>query len=358
MGTELFRNPPNAWVENGKDSNAAAGSNCEVSFCDARYTATGDRTFLNTGTKRYFDAPRKTGLAYAALSVTKFYDKKNILEYAETSIRSVHIKRALKEVVPSDYPGLNLTSETLVMRDFLECVYFYHQELREYGETLEDEEAARHVNLVLEHLYRGLGHNIDTFRENVEENLEDPEGVPVLDFENLWMAYCPGDLVAVKKDNKHLVYQVVSTNYVDLFFYHPYLSLTLRSLHCNGDHFGFVNTNKTITKRELIGFTPLEELPVLPLKWLQEVQREQILSEARLRGERFIRLSIGIHHCDYNGLAEVIKHENDDDEWIRTVRLLTPKSSLIFSADDTRSQDESLSTATNLPKCAQAISHT
>lgn len=315
MGTELFRNPPNAWVENGKNGNATAGSNCEVSFCDARYTATGDRTFLNTGTKRYFDAPRKLGLAYAALSVTKFYDKKNILEYAETSIRSVHIKKALKKVVPSDYPGLNLTSETLVMRDFLECVYFYHKKLRKYGENLKDEEAARHVNLVLEHLYRGLGHNIETFRENVEENLEDPEGVAVLDFENLWMAFCPGDLVAVKKHNKHLVYQVVSTKYVDLFGYYPNLSLTLRSFHCNGHHFGFVSTSRTITKRECCGFTPLEELSVLPLKWLQEVHREQILSEARIRGERFISLSTGIHHCDYDGLAEVIAQAKDDEDW-------------------------------------------
>lgn len=286
-----------------------------MSFCDARYTATGDRTFLNTGTKQYFDAPRKTGLAYAALSVTKFYDKKNILEYAETSIRSVHIKKALKKVVPSNYPGLNLTSETLVMRDFLECVYFYHKELRKYGEKLKDEEAASHVNLVLQHLYRGLGHNIETFRENVEENLEDPEGVAVLDFENLWMAFCPGDLVAVKKHNKHLVYQVVSTKYVDLFFYYPYLSLTLRSFHCNGEHFGFVSTSRTITKRECYGFTPLEELSVLPLKWLQEVQREQILSEARIRGERFISLSTGIHHCDYDGLAEVIAQEKDEEDW-------------------------------------------
>jgi hypothetical protein len=309
MGTELFRNPPNAWVENSKDSNDTAGSNCEVSFCDARYTATGDRTFLNTGTKRYFDAPRKTGLAYAALSVTKFYDKKNILEYTETSIRSAHIKTALKEVVPSDYPGLNLTSETLVMRDFLECVYFYHQELREYGKNLKDKEAALHVDLVLKHLYRGLGHNIDTFRENVEENLEDPEGVPVLDFENLWMVFCPGDLVAVKGHNKHLVYQVVSTEYVDLLFSHPHLHLMLRSFQCNGDHFGFVNTVRAVSKRQCHGFTPLEELPVLPLGWLQETQREDILSEARVRGERFIGLSTGIHHCEYDGLAEVIPCE-------------------------------------------------
>ncbi|KAH6860522.1 P-loop containing nucleoside triphosphate hydrolase protein [Alternaria alternata] len=325
MGTELFRNPPNAWVENSKDSNDTAGSNCEVSFCDARYTATGDRTFLNTGTKRYFDAPRKTGLAYAALSVTKFYDKKNILEYTETSIRSAHIKTALKEVVPSDYPGLNLTSETLVMRDFLECVYFYHQELREYGKNLKDKEAALHVDLVLKHLYRGLGHNIDTFRENVEENLEDPEGVPVLDFENLWMVFCPGDLVAVKGHNKHLVYQVVSTEYVDLLFSHPHLHLMLRSFQCNGDHFGFVNTVRAVSKRQCHGFTPLEELPVLPLGWLQETQREDILSEARVRGERFIGLSTGIHHCEYDGLAEVIPCERGgyESEELTITRTIT-----------------------------------
>jgi hypothetical protein len=196
-------------------------------------------------------------------------------------------------------------------------VYFYHQDLRAYGETLEDEEAARHVKLVLEHLYRNLGHSIETFQENVEENLEDPEGVPVLDFENLWMAFRPGDLVAVKKHKKHLIYQMASTECVDSFFSHRYLSLRVRSFHCDGDHFGFVNTELTISKRECKGFTPLEKLSVLPLEWLQDVRREDILSEARVRGERFIRLSTGIHHCEYNGLAEVIPCERGEDEWDR-----------------------------------------
>lgn len=313
MGTEIFRNPSNPWNDGNKDNNVAAGSQCEVSCCDARYTATGDRTFLNTATKRYFDAPRKSGLAYAALKVTKFYDKKNILEYTETAIRSVHIKNALKKVIPSDYPGLNLTSETLVMRDFLQCVYFYHRELREYGEALKDEEAARHVNLVLEHLYHSLGHSIQTFRENVEENLEDPEGESVLDFEDLWMAFCPGDLVAVENHNKHYVYQVEKTEYVDSLFHCPYLDFRLRSLYCNGDHVGFVNTHEIISKRTCYGFTPLLDLPVLPLRWLRKAQREHILSEAKIRGERFILLSTGIHHCDYDGLADVINLERDVD---------------------------------------------
>jgi hypothetical protein len=46
----------------------------------------GHGTFLSTGATRYFDAPRKNGFAYAALAVTKFYEKKNILDYTEIAI--------------------------------------------------------------------------------------------------------------------------------------------------------------------------------------------------------------------------------------------------------------------------------
>ena len=55
----------------------------------------GHGTFLSTGATRYFDAPRKNGFAYAALAVTKFYEKKNILELYGNSDR-----RTSRKVMP------------------------------------------------------------------------------------------------------------------------------------------------------------------------------------------------------------------------------------------------------------------
>jgi hypothetical protein len=44
MGADFFSDSLNSWIENGKDKNVTAGSQCEVWCCDARYTAAGDRT--------------------------------------------------------------------------------------------------------------------------------------------------------------------------------------------------------------------------------------------------------------------------------------------------------------------------
>jgi hypothetical protein len=329
MANEPFRDPFETPTENDAVQNTP-GSNCEVAFCDARYTATGDRTFLNTGTKRYFDAPRKSGLAFAALSVTRFYDKEGDLEYTETSIRSVHIKKALQTVVKSGYPGLNLTSSTPVTRDFLNCLYFHHKELRVYGQSLEDEEAARHLNLVLEHLYQNLGHNMQTFRENVDDNCEIEGKHPVLAFEHLWMAFCPGDLVASQIRDKYSVHQVKQTHYnrslglLGLFF------IELQSLRCDGEHIGYSTRTWHIRELECPGFTRLHDLLIKPLKYLKESFRNMVLKDARLRGEKFIRLSTGIHHCDYDGLAEMTRSEEDGgDEYSAVTQLVSYVISMV-----------------------------
>jgi len=308
--SELFKDPFSASQGNVPPDKEEQGSKCEVTFRDARINAKGDRIYLNAGTKRTFDALTDSENQSSALVLTRFYDKDGSLEYVETEIRSPHIKKALQQVVKSNYPGMNLSSEKLVTRDFKQCMFHYHKQLREYGKTLDDDVAARHIDLALQHLYKELDYEMQIFKYNVESENADPR----LDFRNLWMAFCPGDLVVRKIRDIHCVYRLVRTSFSSHWLYGSGLfTLTLQSLDCNGDSFGYQDSTSSISENRCIGFTRLKDLPIIPLRYLQQTERDPIMKSTLARGKRFVMLSSGIHHCEYHGMATMVDDEVNEE---------------------------------------------
>ena len=285
-----------------KDENQ--GSRCELKAYDARINAKGDRIYLHAGTRRSFDPQTSTENHESALVQTKFYDREGDLGYTETEVRSPHIKEALMGVVGEDYPDLAIKSEKLVMKNFKQCLFHYHKELREYGKTLNDPVAANHLDFALQHLYKELGHEMQIFQHNVEA-----EGVePRLDFSNLWMAFKPGDLVRRKIRDIDCVYRIVNTRYEPSFFWDTSFYITLSSLNFDGDYFGYTTTSNIIRPFSCPGFTRLKELPINPLRHMSEKERCAIIDSALARGKRFIELSSTIHHCEYSGIADILTH--------------------------------------------------
>lgn len=290
-----------------KDENQ--GSRCELKAYDARLNAKGDRIYLHAGTKRSFDPQTSIENHESALVQTKFYDWEGDLSYIETEVRSPHIKEALMEVVREDYPDLAIKSEKLVMKNFKQCLFHYHKELREYGKTLDDPVAANHLDFALQHLYKELGHEMQIFQHNVEA-----EGVePRLDFFNLWMAFKPGDLVRQKIRDIDCVYRIVNTKYERSLFWAPNFRITLSSLDFDGDCFGYTTTSGIIGSSSCPGFTRLKDLPINPLRHVPKKERRAIMDSALARGKRFIELSSTIHHCEYSGIADILTHYLEEE---------------------------------------------
>ncbi|KAF1952993.1 P-loop containing nucleoside triphosphate hydrolase protein [Byssothecium circinans] len=308
--SELFKDPFKRSTEDDAPTEKAKGSKCAVSFCDARYNAKGSRTYLHAGSTTFLNTPKIQGNEASALVVIKYYDDGGNFEYSETDINSPHIRDALRKVVDSDYPDMNPKSDGFTTRNFTHCLFFHREQLREYGRLLEDGEAARHVNLALEHLYENHSRGLRIFKENVEDNVESDEATPALGFDDLWMAFRPGDLVTRKVREMDTICRVVKTSYGRCSCRGSrYLTVTLRMLDCNGEFFGHRDENYEIGEKKISGYVQLRDLTIRPLKYLQASERGTLLRAARVRGEKFIRLAAGIHHCDYHGLAELTKDE-------------------------------------------------
>lgn len=332
--SELFKDPFSTLGEDDGPVEKVEGTKCEISFCDSRYNAKGDRIYLHTGTKRWFDTPITS--YDSAILVTKYYDKQGNVQYTETDINSPHIKEALREVVSPSY-GLNLDADRVAARNFTHCLFFHHEQLRDYGQSLKDEEAARHVNLVLEHLYQNHGRAMRSFKENVEKNTESDEAEPTLAYDDLWMAFRPGDLVTRKVREIDTICRLVRTSYERWFFStERELKITLQFLECNGEFFGYRQTDKRHSfGKTLDGYERLRDMKIRPLRYLRESERDSIIRAATIRGQKFIRLAAGVHHCEYRGLAKIIADEmNDWDEYTKlkaTVKSRVMLDSLRFA---------------------------
>lgn len=320
--SELFKDPFQNPAEKAPLEEEQPGSRCEISFCDARLNAKGDRIYLHAGTKCTFAAPLNAETRAAALIQTKYYDKDGDTEYKEIEVQSPHIRDAIRNIVKPDYPSLNVTSGKMVIREFSHCMFFHHKELRQYGQSLEDETAARHINLALEFLYKDLGPTMQKFKESVEDPFESGDDKPRLDFDNLWMAFRPGDLVQKKVRNMDCIYRLASTRYATISRLWTYegnqtnrnrLELRLLSLVCDGENLGYGYSSAYIDESECTQYTLLKDLPIIPLKYIPESEKAPIMRSVLARGKEFIRLSTGVHHCEYSGLAK--KADNVEEFW-------------------------------------------
>ena len=270
-GIEAFRefgdfSSPRNLEQAEKDEGGLA---CELQTLEARYNAEGERVILSVGSKKHFEPPKQKGHE-SALVLTKFFDTYKQLECTELEIRSPYVKAALKAVVP-EFRDTNIRAKKIVLRDQPECLFHYRQELQEYGATLQDPEAVKHLVFVLRHMYKVLQSEIYTYIYNMVETTTMP---PRIDFLNLWMIFRPGDHVYVEIEKTERVFEFKSMSRCKC-----QLPLCLNSgweLHCDyinydGTDFGYSQTLFEI--RPYYGYRSVETLTVVPLQYCQEKSR-------------------------------------------------------------------------------------
>ena len=324
----LFEDPFATWFAENRPS-TQVGSKCEIKFVDARYNAKGTKVFLHGGTKRSFDPTDSTENFESALVETKHYDAEGDLNYIETEIKSPHIKDALVMVVSPDYPDMETKAEKLVMHNFKQCLFHHQDELREYGKGLDgaDTDAVTHLNFALQYLYKELAHEIKLFKTNVKG-----PGTPRLDFLNLWMVFRPGELVHMRVDDTDVLFRIQRTKFVRSALWPLRFLVTLQSFAFDGNTFGYMAANYSITRSSCPGFTQLKDLKLRPVKYLPELEKAAITENCLARGKRFVELSRAVHYCQYDGLAN-LEHdgidgmgENNDP---RTARILVRSNPLM-----------------------------
>ena len=284
----------NAFYPFPKTSNEG-GLKCELKTFEAHYNSKGEKVLLSVGSRKNFDA-RDHVAPDSALVLTKFYNKAKEVDYTEMEIRSPHLKKAFKEVIP-EYKDLNVQTNSIILRDGIQYFFYYRTELHEYGCNLEDHVAIEHLIFALTYMYRTLESELHTFYNFVEV----PFSVPSIDFVNLWMVFRPGDYCYTKVGEVESVTKIRHISHSGSFSPGSRWSICGERISYDGRDFGYANHSMAI--RSYDGYKPLIDLPAKPLNYHPD--KNSIIERMVQRGKKYISLD-GIHHREYDGTAEAL----------------------------------------------------
>jgi hypothetical protein len=272
-----------------------AGKKCEIHMYERRYNSRGEAILLQSGCKSELDWATENSIE-AALVLTRYYTPRKELGATQLEIKSPYIKAALKEIVQS-YPGVNIKSSgpISIMGDPM-CLFHYRNELRIYASKVRDKNAKEHVTFLLQYMSKVLERDINSY----EELMQCEGGPPGIEFQNLWMAFKPATLLYKKHRGVDILCRLRDITKVKPYQLPEYWRLESEIVGYDGKDLRFASLKNDI--KEFDGYRPLIELELFPLEYHED--HENIRSTLLERGKKYITL-LGIHHCTYDGLAEL-----------------------------------------------------
>lgn len=225
----------------------------------------------------------------SALLFTKFYTKEHELERTELLIQSPYLVSALQEVI-TEYPGVDLQSRAILVNDLPECIFHYRAELQSYGGLLAGIAPRKHLALLFQHSFKMLKHHLDRYYSSMIFS-----NSPGLAFDDLWMAFRPGDLLCQKVGEKDRAMRLASMRKST----NQWLLTTLVASF-DGSAFGYQPLFYNIQQYD--GYMSLDQLPIFPLKY--HSYSEELRFKLGQRGRTYVSLC-GTHFKQYTGIAQL-----------------------------------------------------
>lgn len=272
---------------------------CELKTFESRYNSKGEPVILNVGSRQDIDPP---GIKYSCASqsafvLTRRFDEGGKLQSSQLEIRSLHVKAALKAVVP-EYRDLNIRAQSVVISAELRCLFRYRKEIQVYGSTqVTDPIAITHLIFILEYMYETLQKEIASYTLNVEHAMAPL--APNIEFDNLWMVFRLDEFIFIDGHGSFGTAAVFKFCYMrkEGADWH----IHARAIDYNGTNFGLVHRLAVIDHYD--GHKELKDLSAFPLQY--HPRKEEIKAKMVLRGKKFIALH-GRHHRMYDGIANVL----------------------------------------------------
>ena len=278
-----------------QDTPDEGGLKCELKTFESRYNWKGEKVLLCVGSKKTWGAPNHAA-PDSALVLTRVYNTAKEVDHTELEIRSPHLKKAFKEVVP-EYKDLNVQTNSIILRDDVRYLFYYRTELQEYGQNLEDQTAIEHLMFALTYMYSTLENQLRTYYNFVAA----PFSLPSIDFVNLWMVFRPGDYYYTKISEIEHVTKICNISRSGSLIGGFNWIIRGKCISYDGKNFGYTYSSATI--RPYDGYRPLMDLRAKPLNYYPD--KKSIIERMVQRGKKYTSLH-GIHHCEYDGTAEAM----------------------------------------------------
>ena len=283
------------------DPHEDEGQKCELHTYERRFNTRGEPILLQSGCKTELRGERESSVE-AALVLTRFYDISRNLESTRLNINSPHIKAALREVVQS-YPGVNIESSAPIsIFGEPQCLFHYRRELEAHASMLKDQRAKEHVTFCLQFMTTFLRKEILSY----QTFMQDKDTLPGLEFQSLWMAFKPGALLYQEVNSVDVICRLRRMYKSKPLDPLAFWQLETEVLMCTGKTLDFIYHHVEISHYD--DYKPLNELKIFPLEYHH--RQESIKASILRRGKKYVSLR-GIHHCSYEGLADVFESDKD-----------------------------------------------
>jgi hypothetical protein len=261
---------------------------CELKTYEVRYNSSGLQSTILIEGPRSWSIQKDLDLD-SALIFTRFYTREQDIERTELLVQSPYLVSALQEVI-TKYPGVNIQSKAIVIRDLPECIFHYRTELQRYGARLLDLAPQKHLSLLLQHSFNVLKLQLNRYYGAMIFS-----NSPGLNFEDLWMAFRPGDLLFHNIDGNTGASRLVSMRKSS----NQQWLLTTLIASFDGTNFGYEQRSFEIHLFE--GYLSLEELPIFPLEY--HSYSGDMRASLEQRGRKYVSL-FGSHFKKYTGIAK------------------------------------------------------
>ncbi|SMR61103.1 unnamed protein product [Zymoseptoria tritici ST99CH_1E4] len=257
----------------------------ELKHIDKKHTEQGQAYFAETVDEEIPD--QVNWWSKFALCLVRHMDRTNKqVQRISLQINSQHLKDILKETI-SDFPGVSFQTKDITIDAPYRVLYHYKDELEKVAESLEDEEASEHLDLLLNFID-------EQFKNTIEEaqNLKD-QGL--MSYEHLWSIFRPGSIIYAPVYGQPRAFTL--TNYA-YSCDPPGLQLSLKFVDFDGEDFGTRSTIKLVPA--FSGAQPISGFAAFPI----EYHSDSHALHAKLvdRGRR-MEQHAGMHFRSYTGIA-------------------------------------------------------
>ncbi|KAJ6261037.1 hypothetical protein Dda_3702 [Drechslerella dactyloides] len=259
----------------------------KVKRLDSRYNWRGRQIIVDSGTVPTVEVNERDPNGAYVLVHCKYYNQLGFLSRQTLDIKSLMLKKVLKNIIGDSYPGISFTTKDVVLEYPLRSLWHYRDEIRYLAKEDKKSEKGRHLKLLLDFLDAEFATLDKEYNNFMEQDMTT--------FELMWTLFKPGELILTSFDGHPRVFEtkgykeqqvcgsvcgVIDGTYIDY----------------NGDEFGWAQ--KYVINHEFEGPRKIVDLDAFPLK--HHPREKEVRAELISRGRKFESLA-GIHCMDYEG---------------------------------------------------------
>lgn len=283
---------PHACVPESKSLTPENGTRCEIKALDERVSESGPELIEKPG-QPYDTKLTKPFMDYALIT-TRTFDEKHKHIMTTLQINSRPLLGVLKNIVKC-YPSFpEHFDEPVSIEAPFPVLYHHLEDLIQYKETTEDDDARMQIQLLLNYLDTELGESIAKTKRLVAAGC--------ITFPLLWTIFRPGDLIYEGENGHPRLYRLQKTVYDENIRMGKFMRLTFSYTDCDRGNPGRAQTEVIIyEKLEFRGPAKIDSLSVYPLRFMRGSSQEDLKATLTKRGKGFLEFQ-AMQVVQYKGL--------------------------------------------------------